>query len=85
MSTSTVGLWIDAGSRADAPNASGTAHFLEVSHPLHPKMISDLQHLAFKGTKSRSQTALELEVENLGAHLNAYHFSRQTVYYAQSV
>lgn len=30
-STSTVGLWIDAGSRADAPNASGTAHFLEVS------------------------------------------------------
>jgi hypothetical protein len=31
MSTSTVGLWIDAGSRADAPGASGTAHFLEVS------------------------------------------------------
>lgn len=31
MSTSTVGLWIDAGSRADASNASGTAHFLEVS------------------------------------------------------
>jgi processing peptidase subunit beta len=29
-STSTVGLWIDAGSRADAQNASGTAHFLEV-------------------------------------------------------
>ena len=31
LSTSTVGLWIDAGSRADASNASGTAHFLEVS------------------------------------------------------
>lgn len=30
-STSTVGLWIDAGSRADARGASGTAHFLEVS------------------------------------------------------
>lgn len=29
-STSTVGLWIDAGSRADASSASGTAHFLEV-------------------------------------------------------
>lgn len=28
--TSTVGLWIDAGSRADAEGASGTAHFLEV-------------------------------------------------------
>ncbi|WVQ79722.1 mitochondrial-processing peptidase subunit beta [Cryptococcus sp. DSM 104549] len=69
-STSTVGLWIDAGSRADAANASGTAHFLE--------------HLAFKGTKSRSQTQLELEVENLGAHLNAYTSREQTVYYAKA-
>ncbi|KAL1405826.1 Mitochondrial-processing peptidase subunit beta [Vanrija albida] len=69
-STSTVGLWIDAGSRADASNASGTAHFLE--------------HLAFKGTKSRSQMQLELEVENLGAHLNAYTSREQTVYYAKA-
>lgn len=30
-STSTVGLWIDAGSRGDSMQASGTAHFLEVS------------------------------------------------------
>ncbi|WVQ68428.1 mitochondrial-processing peptidase subunit beta [Kwoniella europaea PYCC6329] len=68
--TSTVGLWIDAGSRADADGASGTAHFLE--------------HLAFKGTKSRSQTQLELEVENMGAHLNAYTSREQTVYYAKA-
>lgn len=33
-STSTVGLWIDAGSRADAQGASGTAHFLEVSRTM---------------------------------------------------
>ncbi|RXK34711.1 mitochondrial-processing peptidase subunit beta [Tremella mesenterica] len=70
MSTSTVGLWIDAGSRADDSAASGTAHFLE--------------HLAFKGTGGRSQTALELEVENLGAHLNAYTSREQTVYYAKA-
>ena len=37
---------------------NGVAHFLE--------------HMAFKGTSKRSQTDLELEVENLGAHLNAY-------------
>lgn len=42
------------------------------------------QHLAFKGTKSRSQTQLELEVENLGAHLNAYTSREQTVYYAKA-
>jgi processing peptidase subunit beta len=40
--------------------------------------------LAFKGTKTRTQTALELEVENLGAHLNAYTSREQTVYYAKA-
>lgn len=40
--------------------------------------------MAFKGTNSRNQQALELEVENLGAHLNAYTSREQTVYYAKS-
>lgn len=31
MSTSTVGIYVDAGSRADPSGASGAAHFLEVS------------------------------------------------------
>lgn len=40
--------------------------------------------MAFKGTQKRSQQSLELEVENLGAHLNAYTSREQTVYYAKS-
>ncbi|KZO96924.1 hypothetical protein CALVIDRAFT_527207 [Calocera viscosa TUFC12733] len=68
--TATVGVWIDAGSRAETDKTSGAAHFLE--------------HMAFKGTNKRSQHALELEVENLGAHLNAYTSREQTVYYAKS-
>ncbi|KAH7099502.1 mitochondrial processing peptidase beta subunit [Auriculariales sp. MPI-PUGE-AT-0066] len=68
--TATVGVWIDAGSRAETDPTNGTAHFLE--------------HMAFKGTKRRSQHALELEVENLGAHLNAYTSREQTVYYAKA-
>lgn len=40
--------------------------------------------MAFKGTQKRSQHQLELEVENLGAHLNAYTSREQTVYYAKS-
>ncbi len=36
------------------------------------------------GTGKRSQHALELEVENLGAHLNAYTSREQTVYYAKA-
>lgn len=39
--------------------------------------------MAFKGTAKRSQTDLELEVENLGAHLNAYTSREQTVFYAK--
>mgnify|MGYP001793278674 CR=1 FL=1 len=37
-----------------------------------------------QGTPKRSQTDLELEVENMGAHLNAYTSREQTVYYAKS-
>lgn len=70
LPTSTVGVWIDAGSRFECEKTNGTAHFLE--------------HMAFKGTKKRSQVDLELEVENMGAHLNAYTSREQTVYYAKS-
>ncbi|KAE8616356.1 hypothetical protein XENTR_v10008780 [Xenopus tropicalis] len=68
--TCTVGLWIDAGSRYENQMNNGTAHFLE--------------HMAFKGTKNRSQLDLELEIENMGAHLNAYTSREQTVYYAKA-
>lgn len=67
--TATVGVWINAGSRADEPKSSGTAHFLE--------------HLAFKGTDRRTQLNLELEVENMGSQINAYTSRENTVYYAK--
>ena len=69
--TATVGVWIDSGSRAETAKTNGTAHFLE--------------HLTFKGTASRSQQQLELQIENLGAHLNAYTSREQTVYYAKAL
>ena len=40
--------------------------------------------MAFKGTGRRTQHSLEVEVENIGAHLNAYTSREQTVYYAKS-
>lgn len=44
--TATVGVWIDAGSRAETDRTNGTAHFLE--------------HMAFKGMYSyRHQTSLQ--------------------------
>ncbi|KAL1897226.1 Mitochondrial-processing peptidase subunit beta [Ceratocystis pirilliformis] len=70
LQTSTVGVWIDAGSRAETPETNGTAHFLE--------------HLAFKGTAHRTQHQLELEIENMGGHLNAYTSRENTVYFAKA-
>ncbi|XP_043212095.1 mitochondrial-processing peptidase subunit beta-like [Amphibalanus amphitrite] len=67
--TATVGLWVDTGSRYETESNNGVAHFLE--------------HMAFKGTSKRSQTDLELQVENMGAHLNAYTSREQTVFYAK--
>ncbi|KAG8577150.1 hypothetical protein GDO81_010081 [Engystomops pustulosus] len=67
---SLVGLWIDAGSRYENQMNNGTAHFLE--------------HMAFKVSLSKKETFTdlaqknapnwtELEIENMGAHLNAIH------------
>ncbi|KAF9139565.1 hypothetical protein BGX30_007826 [Mortierella sp. GBA39] len=68
--TATVGVFIDAGSRAENAKNNGAAHFLE--------------HMAFKGTNTRGQHDLEIQIENMGAHLNAYTSREQTVYYAKS-
>eukprot|EP00095_Tigriopus_kingsejongensis_P006311 maker-scaffold61_size441589-snap-gene-3.31 protein:Tk06311 transcript:maker-scaffold61_size441589-snap-gene-3.31-mRNA-1 annotation:"mitochondrial-processing peptidase subunit beta-like isoform 2" len=67
--TATVGLWIDTGSRYETAANNGVAHYLE--------------HMVFKGTAKRTQNALELEIENMGAHLNAYTSREQTVFYAK--
>eukprot|EP00696_Hemimastix_kukwesjijk_P012035 gnl/Hemi2/25110_TR8455_c0_g6_i2.p1 gnl/Hemi2/25110_TR8455_c0_g6~~gnl/Hemi2/25110_TR8455_c0_g6_i2.p1 ORF type:complete len:421 (-),score=128.09 gnl/Hemi2/25110_TR8455_c0_g6_i2:294-1556(-) len=64
-----MGVWIGAGSCFETDKTSGVAHFLE--------------HLAFKGTSRRTQQQLELEVESIGGHLNAYTSREQTVYYAK--
>lgn len=60
---------MDVGSRFETEKNNGVAHFLE--------------HMAFKGTEKRTQQSLELEVENKGAHLNAYTSREMTAYYAK--
>ena len=67
--TATVGVFIDAGSRYETEETSGTAHFLE--------------HLTFKGTAKMNQQQLEVEFENMGGHLTAYTSREHTVYYAK--
>eukprot|EP01088_Endostelium_zonatum_P002515 TRINITY_DN1309_c0_g1_i1.p1 TRINITY_DN1309_c0_g1~~TRINITY_DN1309_c0_g1_i1.p1 ORF type:complete len:521 (+),score=109.14 TRINITY_DN1309_c0_g1_i1:103-1665(+) len=66
--TATIGVYIDAGSVWEDDNTNGVAHFLE--------------HMAFKGTPSRTQKQIEVEIENMGGSLDAYTSREQTVYYA---
>uniref|UniRef100_A0A8D1YFB4 Cytochrome b-c1 complex subunit 1, mitochondrial n=1 Tax=Sus scrofa TaxID=9823 RepID=A0A8D1YFB4_PIG len=69
--TCTVGMWIDAGSRYENEKNNGAGYFVE--------------HLAFKGTKNRPGSALEKEVESMGAHLNAYSTREHTAYYIKAL
>lgn len=64
---STVGVWIDAGSRFETAENNGVAHFLE--------------HLNFKGTKNFDRKTIEKTFEYLGAHFNAYTSRDRTAYY----
>uniref|UniRef100_A0A4W6FB98 Mitochondrial-processing peptidase subunit beta n=1 Tax=Lates calcarifer TaxID=8187 RepID=A0A4W6FB98_LATCA len=69
--TCTVGLWISAGSRYESEKNNGAGFFLE--------------HMAFKGTKKHPQTALEQQVESMGAHLSAYTSREHTAYYMKTM
>jgi len=64
----TVGVFIDAGSRYETAETNGSAHFLE--------------HILFKGTSKRHRTQLEMEIENMGGSLNAYTTRETTVFTA---
>ncbi len=69
VDTVSLGLWVDVGTRHEAPQINGVAHFLE--------------HMAFKGTERRSARAIAEEIEAVGGHLNAYTSRESTAYYAK--
>ena len=69
VDTVSLGLWVDVGTRNEAPEINGAAHFLE--------------HMAFKGTERRSARAIAEEIEAVGGHLNAYTSRESTAYYAK--
>ncbi|MDV7339676.1 pitrilysin family protein [Terasakiella sp. A23] len=64
-----VGAWVEVGARHETPDVNGISHFLE--------------HMAFKGTTTRSAQDLAEEIENVGGHINAYTSRENTAYYAK--
>lgn len=67
--TVAAGVWARAGSRDEAPDEQGLAHFLE--------------HMAFKGTARRSAQAIVEEMESVGGDLNASTTVETTGYYVR--
>lgn len=69
LESAALGVWIKSGSRNEKPDQHGIAHLLE--------------HMAFKGTKSRSALGIAEEIENVGGELNAATSIETTSYYAR--
>jgi predicted Zn-dependent peptidase len=53
-----MGVWVRAGSRHELPEVNGISHFVE--------------HMVFKGTKSRSAQLIAREVDAIGGNLDAF-------------
>src|ERR1700689_4111940 len=64
-----LGVWVNAGSRNETPSVMGISHMLE--------------HMAFKGTATRSARDLAEEIEAVGGYLNAYTSREQTAFHAR--
>ncbi len=64
-----VGVWAGVGARFETPAQNGIAHFLE--------------HMAFKGTTSRTSLQIAESIENVGGYMNAYTGRETTAYYAR--
>lgn len=63
-----MGIWVDVGTRDEKPNQVGISHLLE--------------HMVFKGTKTRTSYQIARSLEALGGELNAFTGRENTCYHA---
>ena len=69
LTSITVGIWVENGSRYEQPHQAGISHFLE--------------HLFFKGTERRTAAQIAEEIDAVGGVLNAFTGKEYTCYYAK--
>ena len=69
IQTATIGVWVNVGARHEPHDLHGISHLLE--------------HMAFKGTNSRSARDIAESIEAVGGYLNAFTSREQTAYYAR--
>jgi predicted Zn-dependent peptidase len=64
-----IGMWIISGSRDEDSEENGISHFIE--------------HLVFKGTKSRTAHDIAKEIDSVGGILNGFTEKEYTCFYAK--
>ncbi|GIN37481.1 insulinase family protein [Heyndrickxia oleronia] len=64
-----IGIWIGTGSRNENPDNNGISHFLE--------------HMFFKGTKTKSAKEIAEAFDSIGGQVNAFTSKEYTCYYAK--
>ena len=67
VQSASVGVFLRVGSRDESPASNGISHVLE--------------HMAFKGTATRTVQAINLDAERLGADVNAFTSKDTTGYF----
>src|SRR5512135_1510993 len=53
-----IGIWVKAGSRHEDPDVNGITHFIE--------------HMVFKGTRSRSAQQIARQIDSIGGNIDAF-------------
>jgi len=66
--SSAIAVFVQAGARDETDQNSGVSHFLE--------------HMAFKGTPTRTAEDVNRQLDEIGTHSNASTGEEQTIYYA---
>jgi len=66
-----LGFWFNIGARDENLRNNGISHFIE--------------HMLFKGTKTRTAKQISDEIESYGGYLNAFTSKEQTCYYGRGL
>lgn len=64
-----IGIWAHVGGRHEEPRLSGVSHFLE--------------HIVFKGTKTRTANQIKEAIEGVGGSMNAFTSEEYTCFLAK--
>ena len=71
LETVAMGIWNSVGGRDELASVNGVAHFLE--------------HMAFKGTTTRTSKQIAEAIENVGGDINAYTSTETTAYHVRLI